>query len=89
MLTIRWLTSRPCLQYERHLYNHQLLPPFCQYQWKKILRAGSNTPGLVIIMTRDGNTFQSLVILRGRCLAWGFVKRRSSEDDVMVGAKVL
>ena len=66
------------------------VPPFCQCQWKKILRVGSRTPGLVVIMTRDGNTFQSLVILRGRCLAWGFVKRRSSEDDAtVVGAKVL
>ena len=44
----------------------------------------------MIMMMRDGNTFQSLVILRGCCLVWGFVKRQSSKDDAtVVGAKVL
>ena len=90
MLTIRWLTSWLCLKHECDLYKcHQFLPPFCQCQWKKILRVGSRTPGLVIIMTHDGNTFKSLVILQGCCLAWGFMKRQSSEDNAMVGAKVM
>ena len=40
-------------------------------------------------MTHDGNTFKSLVILQGPCLAWGFMKRQSSEDNAMMEAKVM